>query len=359
MSNEQGANRKNERKWFYIGATVLTIVSKYKVIVPLLSKVAVPVATMLASILAYAWAMRSWGVAIGIVAMIFIHEMGHVLAAKHRRLPVSAPIFIPFLGAFIAMKRNPRDAVTEAYIALGGPILGTIGAFLAYMLGVTMDSTTLIVVAYFGFFVNMLNLIPIHPLDGGRIVTAVSRWFWIIGLIGGLVVIYYLKSVIFLIIWVMFAWDLYNKYVKKSKKGAYSLPFQIKIPIEYLRMQGVFVPGEQHQRELAFVTYSDREGKQTVEVYWDSVGVRDKVTLSGQYLIGKVRVLQVKHIHDESGGLTHVVAHCEINGAPYTNDRYYEVPSALRIRFGVVYLGLAVVLGYMMAVIQSMHLTGL
>jgi Zn-dependent protease len=359
LGNAQGEKQKNERKWFYFGAVALTVFSKYKLILPLLSKIAVPVISMLASILAYAWAMRSWGIAIGLVVMIFIHEMGHVIAAKQKNLPVSAPIFIPFLGAFIALKNNPRDAVTEAHVALGGPLLGSLGAMATYLIGVAMDSTILIVVAYFGFFINLLNLLPIHPLDGGRIVTAVSRWFWVIGLIGGLVVIYYLKSIIFFILWAIFAWDLYVKYVKKRKKGTFNLPFQIKIPIEYLRMQGVFVPGEQHQRELEFVTHSDRNRKQTVEVYWDSVGVRDQVTLSGQYLIRRVSVNQVKHVLDETGTLTHVVAHCEISGFPFENDRYYEVPSALRMRFGMIYLGLAVALGFMMYTIQSMHLPGI
>lgn len=84
--------------------------------------------------------------------MIFIHEIGHVLAAKQKGLPVTAPLFIPFLGALITMKRNPRDAVTEAYIAYGGPLLGTIGATAAFALGVYTDSNLLISIAYTGFF---------------------------------------------------------------------------------------------------------------------------------------------------------------------------------------------------------------
>ena len=82
--------------------------------------------------------------------MIFIHEIGHVLAAKQKGLPVSLPVFIPFLGAFIAMKKNPRDAVTEAYIAFGGPLLGTAGALICYLLGTATDNITLLSYRLFG-----------------------------------------------------------------------------------------------------------------------------------------------------------------------------------------------------------------
>src|SRR5690606_25744030 len=126
------------------------------------------------------------------------------------------------------------------------------------------------------------------------------------------------------------------------------LPFQIKIPIAFIRMQGVFVPGEEHQRTLDFVTYSDRSGGQTVEVYWDSIGVREKVSLSQQYLIHQVKVVRVKHLYDDSGGLTEVIAHCEMSGAPFESDSYYEVPSAIRWQYGTLYLGLAGVLALMM-----------
>lgn len=98
-----------------------------------------------------------WTFAIGIVIMIFIHEMGHVLAAKRKGIPVSAPAFIPFMGALITMKKQPLNAQTEAYLAFGGPLLGTVGALGALALGVILDSTAILSVAQVGFFLNLIN----------------------------------------------------------------------------------------------------------------------------------------------------------------------------------------------------------
>ena len=361
MKDNKSPNGSPNRKWMYFGALGLTLLTKYKTIVPLLAKVAVPVFTMLASILAYAWATRSWGIAIGLVVMIFIHEIGHVLAAKQRGIPVSMPVFIPFLGALIMMKRNPRDAVTEAYVAIGGPVLGTIGALGAYLLGVALENTMLLVVAYMGFFINLINLLPIHPLDGGRISAAVTRWLWLVGLVVGFFVILNLEGsgkILFLIIWALFAFELYTKYVSKRKKRSNVNSFQIQIPIEYIRLHGVFVPGEQHQRELDFVTYSNLDRNQIIEVYWDSMGIREKMTFDNQFLVHAIRVVRLKHNHGSKGELTGVVASCEIAGSPFMSDRYYEVKKSTRINFGIAYVGLAAFLTFMLLSIHAMDIPG-
>lgn len=86
-----------------------------------------------------------------------------------------------------------------------------------------MDSPLLYSLAYIGLLLNLINLLPIHPLDGGRIATAVTRWLWLVGLVGGLAIIVYLRSILFFIIWAMFAYDLYNKYVKNVTTTGRSL----------------------------------------------------------------------------------------------------------------------------------------
>ena len=83
--------------------------------------------TMLISIAVYAW-IYGWRYAVGFVALLFVHEMGHFIAARQRGLPVGAPTFIPFVGAWIDMKQMPHDAETEAYVGLGGPLVGSLGA---------------------------------------------------------------------------------------------------------------------------------------------------------------------------------------------------------------------------------------
>ena len=136
--------------------------------------------------------MFGWKFAAGFVFLIFVHEMGHVIAAKWLGMPVSAPLFIPFIGAAIFMKQNPRDAWTEALIGYGGPLAGCIGSWICWYLAIQLELPWVMAVASTSFLINLFNMIPVPPLDGGRICAAVSPWFWIIGLVLlGLSVIYF------------------------------------------------------------------------------------------------------------------------------------------------------------------------
>jgi Zn-dependent protease len=120
--------------------------------------------------------------ALGFVLLIAVHESGHVLAARAVGMKVSMPIFIPFVGAFISMKQQPTNARTEAIIAAGGPVVGSIGAFACLFAGVALQNNLFLALAYTGCFLNLFNLVPVHPLDGGRIVSAISPLLWIIGI---------------------------------------------------------------------------------------------------------------------------------------------------------------------------------
>lgn len=137
--------------------------------------------TMLLSIGAYAW-MFGWPFAVGFVLLILVHEMGHYLAARQRGLAVGAPTFIPFVGAWIQLKDMPHDAETEAYVGIAGPVLGSAGALALYFVADVYDSRLLLALAYSGFFINLFNLIPLKPLDGGRITAIVSPRMWLIGI---------------------------------------------------------------------------------------------------------------------------------------------------------------------------------
>jgi Zn-dependent protease len=135
--------------------------------------------TMLLSVFAYAFVF-GWWYAVGFVVLLFIHEMGHFLAAKKRGLQVGLPTFIPFVGAWIQLKQQPMDAETEAFVGIAGPMLGSAAAFVCYMVARETGSGLLMALAYAGFFLNLFNLIPLSPLDGGRIVSVmVGLFFWI------------------------------------------------------------------------------------------------------------------------------------------------------------------------------------
>jgi len=125
--------------------------------------------------------MWGWQFAVGFVVLLLIHECGHLIVAKKFGLKVGAPIFIPFMGAFIALKEAPRNAWMEACVGIGGPILGTVGALVCNVVGEAFNSPVFIALAWFGYFLNLFNLTPVGMLDGGRIVSALSRWLWIPG----------------------------------------------------------------------------------------------------------------------------------------------------------------------------------
>jgi Zn-dependent protease len=138
--------------------------------------------TMVLTIWVYA---LSWGIwfAAGFVLLLFIHETGHLLAAKRLGLKVGAPVFIPFMGAFIALKEAPRNAWVESQVGIGGPLLGTVGAAACQAIHAVTGKPIFGALAYTGYFLNLFNLAPIGFLDGGRIVTALSPWLWLVGLV--------------------------------------------------------------------------------------------------------------------------------------------------------------------------------
>jgi len=144
------------------------------------SKVLLTGGTMLLSVLGYALVF-GWPYAVGFVALIFVHEMGHYIAAQQRGLKVGAPTFIPFVGAWIELKEMPHNAETEAYVGLGGPFLGTVAALCCYLIARNEGSRLLLALSYAGFFINLFNLIPLSPFDGGRITAVLSPRIWLIG----------------------------------------------------------------------------------------------------------------------------------------------------------------------------------
>lgn len=136
--------------------------------------------TMLLSVVAYAFVF-GWRYAAGFVGLILVHEMGHYVAARQRGLDVGAPTFIPFVGAWIELKEQPRDAETEAYIGMAGPLAGSLGALACYYAARATGSDLLLALAYAGFFLNLFNLIPVSPFDGGRISAVISPRLWLLG----------------------------------------------------------------------------------------------------------------------------------------------------------------------------------
>jgi Zn-dependent protease len=176
--------------------------------------------TMLLSIWAYALAW-GWMFALGFVLLIFVHEFGHLLAARFFGLNVGAPVFIPFMGAMIALKEAPKDAWMEAWVGIGGPLLGAAGAVVCEVLFLLTGHPLFRALAYSGFFLNLFNLAPIGFLDGGRIVTALSPWLWLLGaaVMGALLVLHpnFLVGLI-LVLSLPRLWSLFRRKTDEERR---------------------------------------------------------------------------------------------------------------------------------------------
>lgn len=136
--------------------------------------------TMILSMVMYSFVF-GWPYAVGFVLLILCHEMGHYLAARNKGLDVGAPMFIPFVGAWIQLKDMPHNVHTEAYIGFAGPLVGSLAAIGCYWIARVTDNHLMLALAYSGFMLNLFNLIPISPLDGGRITAIISPKVWLLG----------------------------------------------------------------------------------------------------------------------------------------------------------------------------------
>jgi Zn-dependent protease len=175
-------------------------------------------ASMLVSIGAYTL-LWGWKFAVGFVLLLLVHELGHVLELRRQGVPASAPLFIPFLGAVVGMKQMPADAWREARVALAGPLLGTAGTLAVWGVAEALDSELLLAIAFVGFFLNLFNLLPIVPLDGGRAVAAIHPSFWAVGLVAlvGLVIV--APNPILLFVLLLGGLELWRRWKERHEPG--------------------------------------------------------------------------------------------------------------------------------------------
>jgi Zn-dependent protease len=173
------------------------------------------VLSMFVSIAAYAW-LFGWSFAVGLVMLLLVHEMGHVVVLRRQGVPASLPLFVPFLGAFVNMRARPRSAFQEAVSGLAGPAFGTAGAVaVAYWANAT-GSSFLRALAFFGFFMNLFNLLPVLPLDGGRAAAALHPALWLAGLVGLLAFEIYYPSPVVPIVLLLGGVELWRRWTNRN-----------------------------------------------------------------------------------------------------------------------------------------------
>jgi Zn-dependent protease len=195
------------------GAALIALLAKLKAILLFLPKVKVlaTAGTMAVSIVAYG---SIWGFAFGamFVVLILIHELGHVIQLRREGVSASPPIFIPFLGAVIGARSLGGSALAEARVGLAGPILGAVASAACIPIWHATGNDMWRALAYTGFLINLFNLIPLVPLDGGRAMAAMTPVMWLLGF-GGLLALAVLQpNPIFWLILLVGAYEGYRRW---------------------------------------------------------------------------------------------------------------------------------------------------
>jgi Zn-dependent protease len=223
-------------------APIVYLLSKLKFLLVFakFSKLGVTAVTMLVSVVAYASLWRiGWAAAVGFVILLFVHEMGHWVVMRLKGVPASAPIFIPFLGAVIGMRSMPRSVKDEAEIGIAGPIAGTAGALACTGLGNLYGGHLWPLLGTIGLFLNLFNLIPVSPLDGGRVAAAISRWLWPVGLVGLLVLFVWWQNPFLLLVILIGGLETIarfrGRYAPTSRPGYYDIS-----PLQRLSMGALY-----------------------------------------------------------------------------------------------------------------------
>ncbi len=173
--------------------------------------------TAMVSVAAYSL-LWGWEFAVGFVVLLFVHEMGHVVALRREGIHASSPMFIPFLGAVIAARSLGDNALAEARVGLAGPILGSVGAAACLVVGELSGSHFFLALAYVGFLLNLFNLIPVVPLDGGRAMAAMAPALWFVGF-GAIVATAFIFPNPFMILIIAFAGlDLWRRWQHRGNR---------------------------------------------------------------------------------------------------------------------------------------------
>jgi Zn-dependent protease len=196
--------------------------------------------TAFVSIAAYSL-LWGWSFAAGFVILLFIHEIGHVIQLRREGLKASAPMFVPFLGAFITAKSLGENALAEARVGLAGPILGTVGAAVCWAIAEATNSDMLRALAYVGFFLNLFNLLPIVPLDGGRAMAAMAPWMWFLGLGALVALVLVFPNPILLIIIFFAALETWRRWKLRGTRSLEQAAYYRVAPRQRLLVGAVYI----------------------------------------------------------------------------------------------------------------------
>jgi Zn-dependent protease len=200
-----------------IGLYALWRVGKWFLVILPKAKVLTTSASMLVSVGAYAL-IWGWKFAVGFVALLFVHEMGHYIQLRREGVKPSGMVFIPFLGAAVGTRSLGGSALAEARVGLAGPILGSLATAALLPIAAATDDDFWRALAFTGFFLNLFNLLPVVPLDGGRAMAAMAPWMWFVGFGAIVVMVFLWPNPILILIALLGGFETYRRW-RQRKQG--------------------------------------------------------------------------------------------------------------------------------------------
>jgi Zn-dependent protease len=232
-----------------LGLLLLNFGTKLKALLLLLpkAKFLTTSGSMLVSIVAYQL-LFGWAFSVGFVLLLLLHELGHVIQLRREGIQASAPMFIPFLGAVISAKSLGDDAAAEARVGLAGPVLGTIATLVPLGLWLATGEDLWRALAYIGFLINLFNLLPVLPLDGGRAMAALSPWVWFAGFAGLIALTVFFPNPILILVLLfggMESWRRWKQRNTPEARAYHAVPTQTRVLVAavYLGLAALLAVG--------------------------------------------------------------------------------------------------------------------
>jgi Zn-dependent protease len=178
--------------------------------------------TLLLSIGAYAIKFPL-SLVVGFVVVTVIHEIGHAVVIRAKGLRAGVMVFIPFIGGAVTLKDQPRSAYDDAQIGLAGPIFGTAACLIVLQIYKWTGNSVWLAIAAMGFLLNLINLLPVGMLDGGRISGAVTKWMWVFG--GGALIykVYQQPNPLMILVLLLVAFQVYASIVREDDESFYDV----------------------------------------------------------------------------------------------------------------------------------------
>jgi Zn-dependent protease len=223
-------------------AAIVAFIAKFKAIILLLPKLKLltTVGTMLVSVAAYSFVF-GWQFAAGFVVLLLVHEMGHVIELRRQGLKASAPMFIPFMGAVISARSLGDNALAEARVGLAGPILGSIGSAACIVIWHATGNDMWRALAFTGFFLNLFNLLPVVPLDGGRAMAAMAPWMWFLGFAALVPIAFIFPNPIIFLIVLIGGYETYKRWQLRKAGGDQQRAYYRVKPIDRVLVAAVYL----------------------------------------------------------------------------------------------------------------------